>query len=549
MRSRSSLVAALVLTGRCFGAAAADDVSVQTHIDQVTVYREGAIVTRTGSASLPQGVHRLIVRGLPAGIEAKSLRVALDSPSVRLGGIEIARINEGKLVSDAERELARRIEDKNDERVVLQDEISTAQVQLKLLTSLADNPAGSPTRATVDGANLAAVLTTMSTSAAAAYKRVRVANLQLRALDREIEKLKADLGKVATRSRQSTEVRAAFEATAAAPSTVTVSYLVGEAGWEWIYEARLDTTKSRISLERQGEVHQGSGEDWNDAELTLTTAQPSTDAATPLLGSLFLDLAQPPARLREVVTATRTAAMAPAPAPMEAVAASVDVTARRRTRATVSATGYVTEYRIPARVTLLADRQPRVFPIADEGFSVDLLARVVPSVSRAAHLEARFKYERDTPIEAGTMQLYRDGAFVGEAQTGAFLPGAEVRMPFGADERVRVSVREEAASSAERGVFTREIVKETRQRFEITSFHSSAIAVEVVDRIPVSRHSDVHVDILKGATEPTTKDLDGKAGVMLWRLDAEPQKLNAIRNFYSVRYPGDRRLEASQASE
>ena len=218
-------------------------------------------------------------------------------------------------------------------------------------------------------------------------------------------------------------------------------------------------------------------------------------------------------------------------------------------KAAVSSTGYMTEYKIPARVTLPADRESRLFPISDEDFGVDLVARVIPTVSRAAHLEVKFKYERDIPIEAGTMQLYRDGAFVGEAEQTAFLPGAEVRMPFGVDERIRVSVRDEEAKSAERGVFSKQTVKETRHRFEVTSFHPSPVLVEVIDRVPVSRHSDIHVEILKGATEPTTKDLDGKAGVFLWRFDAQPQKLMAIRHFYSVRYPQDRQLESSTGSE
>jgi hypothetical protein len=156
-------------------------------------------------------------------------------------------------------------------RTALKDEIATAQNQLKLLDSLASNPAGSANKAVVDAANLAAVLGTMATGENAARKRVRDANLQLRTVDRQLEKLKADLAKVATTSRQSTEVRASILAGAAGTAGVAVSYKVGNAGWDWIYQARLDTAKKRLVLDRQGSVAQGTGEDWNDAELTLTT--------------------------------------------------------------------------------------------------------------------------------------------------------------------------------------------------------------------------------------------------------------------------------------
>jgi uncharacterized protein (TIGR02231 family) len=528
------------------GPSLAADVKADLHIDRVTVYREGATVTRAGDVAIPAGSNRLLVRGLPAGIDSNTLRVTVEAGSVQLGGVEIAKINEGVFVSEAERELRHKIEETNDRRVAVQDDVATAQTQLKLLDSLAANPAGSPTKPAVDGANLTAVLATMATSASGARKRVRDADLQLRTLDRELDKLKADLAKVATQSKQSTEVRVALEASAAVTANVTISYTVADAGWDWIYQARLDTVKRRISLDRQGSVHQGSGEDWKAVALSLTTALPADDVATPVLGSLLLDLVvpEPPSKLSSGVAAKRSARM------QSVVAGGGDlqeviVTGGRR-HAAASSTDYVAEYKIPSRVSLMADREPRLYPIAEDGFDVDLVARVVPSASHAAHLEAVFHYQEQLPIEAGQLELYRDSAYVGEADIQAFLPGAEVRMPFGNDERIRVAIRDEQAQSGQRGVISKQTVKETRQRFDITSYHPAPITVEVIDRIPVSKNADIHVDILKGATNPTAKDFDGKPGVFLWRLDAQPQKTVSIRHYYSVQYPAGRQLEQNE---
>jgi uncharacterized protein (TIGR02231 family) len=483
-----------------------------------------------------------VVRGLPAGIDANTLRVTLDG-AAQLGGVELAKINEGKFVSDAERELRHKIEAASDQRVSVQDGIATAQTQLKLLDSLAANPVGSATKPAVDSANLGALLATMGSSAAAAHKRVRDANLQVRTIDRELDKLKADLAKVATASKQSTEVRASLEAPAAASAIVTISYTVPEAGWDWIYQARLDSAKKRISLDRQGSVHQGSGEDWKNVELTLTTALPAADVATPVVDSLYVDLQPPPAPVQVFGGALKRSASAMAAAPA-ADLQEVIVTGAKRTA--VSSTDYVADYKIPARVSLLADRESRLYPIAEDAFDVDLVARVVPSASHAAHLEAVFKYQEQLPIEAGRLELYRDGAYVGEAETRAFLPGAEVRMPFGADERIRVAIRDERAQSGQRGVISKQAVQETRQRIDVTSFHPAPIAVEIIDRIPISKNADIHVEILKGATDATVKDFDGKPGVMLWKLDAQPQKTVSIHHYYSVQYPAGRQLEQNE---
>ena len=542
---RATILGGVAAASLYSAVAAGSDILADLHVDRVVVYPEGAVVTRAGMVQIAAGTNRLLIKGLPATIETKSLQVTVDSTVVRLGGIEVERINEGRFVSEAERGLRRKMEQKSDQRAALQDDISTAQLQLKLLDSLAANPAGSPTRATVDSSNLNTVLTTMVATSASARKRVRDANLQVRELDRELEQMKADLAKVATQSKQSTDVHAAIEATSASTASVTVTYTIADASWKWIYAARLDTAKKRLTIQRQGEVQQGSGEDWKDVEMTLTTAMPSGDVATPRVGSLFVDVEDPHLRQsafdkQERLRGGSMAAAAAAPALQEIV-----LTARKSAR--VEATDFLANYKITDRTTLSADREPRLYPIADDVFDVELTERVVPSADRAAHLETTFKYQRDVPLDSGQLQLYRDGAFVGEVATKAFLPGAQVRIPFGVDERIRVFAQDEPSQSAEHGVLNKQLVKETRRRVDITSYHPSPIAVEVVDRIPVSKSADVHVEVLKGGTEPTVKDVNGSAGVWLWRFDAQPKKTTSIRHYYSIQYPKDRLLTESEA--
>jgi len=169
------------------------------------------------------------------------------------------------------------------------------------------------------------------------------------------------------------------------------------------------------------------------------------------------------------------------------------------------------------------------------------------AVEPTARLEAAFHYGKDTPIEAGRLQLYRDGAFVGTANLPLLLPDSDVRVPFGVDERIRILVREEKAESGARGVLGRQVQSEHRRRYEITSYHVAAIPIEVIDRVPVPKDSGIKVEVLDGATPPTEKDFDGKAGVYLWRLPGTPRKTETIRHLYSVRYPSDKVLTQSES--
>jgi len=511
--------------------AQAVDLAVDAKIDEIKVYQEGATVTRRSQVSIPAGTHRLVFKDLPANLDTDTLRISVASRDVRLGGIEVERITDKDYVGTQERELRERLQTLADRRTAIQDEIATAETQLKLLDSLATAPAGGNTKAAVDATNLSAVLNTMSTSAAAAREKVRTARIRQRDLDKEIEKTNADLQKIATARKQSYEVRASIEAAAAATPVVAIEYSTDDAGWRWVYEARLDTVSKRVTIGRQASVEQSSGETWQNAALTLTTARPAEDAMTPQLASLFLDLEE--VRKRESF-------LTPQAAPPDS-AQEVVVTGQMR-RADLIATEYLADYRIPGRVTLESDGEPRLYPVASEEVAVELTARVIPAASRSAYLEALFTFKGEVPMQGGEVQLYRDGAFVGVAAIDSLLPGAKARIPFGVDERVRVVVRDEPKQSGDKGLIGRQRIEEHKQRVEVTNYHAVPVTIEVIDRVPVTENKDVRVEILKGATSPTQEDLDGKSGVMLWRSVTQPQQTTTVRHYYAVRYPADREL-------
>jgi uncharacterized protein (TIGR02231 family) len=524
----------------------AADLAATLTIDQVTVYPQTAAVVRRGEVAVPAGSHRLIIRGLPDPVDPGSLRISAASRAVRLGGIEIEKIVATEFVSEAERALRRKLTELVDRRAEIHDEVPTAEQQLKLIDAVASAPVDRDAKLVIDGPSLSTTLSTISSGAAAARAKIRGATIALRDLDTQIEATKAELSKVATARRNTTEVRAVIEASAAVTVPVSLEYRVTDAGWEWLYEARLDTESKKMSLGRQAAIVQGSGEDWSDVEMTVTTAKPRTDAGTPAIQSLFLRLSDRPltthdATLQEViVTGSRTRGSIRSRNEPEQEQAPL-ITAEEL------ATEFAAEYRMPGRVTITSNRQVRMYPVSEEEFDAQLVARAVLSAEILARLEATFTYERDVPIEAGRLQLYRDGSYIGMAALPLLLPGSDVRVPFGVDERIRINVRDERAQSGQRGLLNRQILSEHRRRYEITSYHATALPIEVVDRVPVPQESDIKVDVLEGATAPTVRNLDGKEGVYLWKLPGTPRKTESIRHFYSVRYPSDRVLSPAEA--
>jgi len=304
---------------------------------------------------------------------------------------------------------------------------------------------------------------------------------------------------------------------------------------------------------RQAQLQQGTGEDWKNIELIISTSRPSLNATTPPLASMFLTLTEIQAQygavgeeLQEVVVtgARRYSSRVSA---SESADKSVTPVAPR-SNAEVFTTDFIADYRIPGRVSVAADRQPRLYPITDDVLDVDLVARANLAADRVAYLETTFTYKSDVPIDAGDVQLFRDDAFVGMGALPMVLPGADVRIPFGQDQRIRIVVHDENEDSGNVGLILRDQVNQRKRRFEITSFHNNALPIEVIDRVPVARDNDIHVEILKGATPPSSKDVNGHAGVFVWRLSGEPRKTETIRHYYTVKYPRNKALASTEGS-
>ncbi len=511
------------------------------------------MVTRTALLTLPAGDHRLIVRGLPDPLDPGTLRLSARNANVRLGGIEIQKITNAEYASEAERALRAKLRGLEDQKAALADEIAAATTQLKLLDTFAEAPKIGSERPAVDAATLGNALTTVGTGASAARAKIRDANIRNRELDEQIQALHAELQKIQTSRKATTEVRANIGATQSVTAPIAIEYQVKEAGWEWLYEARLDSEQKKVGLTKQAAVRQGTGEDWTNVELTVTTSRPTRDAATPAIASLFLESVEPSyagggGELEEIVVTGLRQSIGSRRTRRAARDDSDDDEQNTVVTAEVSATEFIADYRVPGRVTVGADRQTRLYSIGDQEFDVELVARAVLSAERSARLEATFTYGGDIPLEDGRVQLYRDGAFIGFAKVPIILPGADVRMPFGIDERIRIVVRDEREQSGKRGVITKQQLEERKRRFEVTSYHANALPIELIDRVPVAKQNDIRVEVLDGATPPTTKNLDGQEGVYLWRLPGTPRQTETIRHYYSVRFPRGHELVPSEST-
>jgi uncharacterized protein (TIGR02231 family) len=488
---------------------------------------------------------------LPLALLPESVRVDGSAASaVRLGAVEVRqRYGQGRDV-DAERRLADEIEALHDRRAALDDEIRAAQAQLDFIDALRrdapDVANKEREQGLIDPTIWQQAWSTVSAGTADALKRIREAQQAQRAIDRELQAKQQEQALIASGSGQgSVEVAIKLEAEAAGRAALALTYQVPNASWNPLYEARLDSETGEVLLTQAGEVRQHTGEDWTDVAVTLSTARPALGALVPEIEPWFIRVGEPVDRLTEqegvggFYRKNEADEFAAAGARKDPAAAPAPETPIERGAAAFAGSEFAAEYKIAGRGTIPADGSSHRFTIADRTLSSILSVVATPRLAPVGYLIAAAKHAGEEPLLPGPVSVFRDGSYVGLAHLALTAPGEEVKLSFGADDKVKIEYRLVSDGESQEGLISTDRRIERQYLTKVANHHARALEITVLDQMPVSQDERIEVELLNSTTKPTETDLDDRKGVLAWRYLYQPEEQREIHFGYAVTAPED----------
>ena len=520
----------------------ATDLDASSAIDAVTVYPDGASVTRLITVDLTAGDTTLVAKDFPLGLDASSLRVEGEAATkIVIGAIDARPPRAAPPVNLPE--IDKRIEALKDERVNLDGAIAAANARRKFAERFAEaSPAGLGEKGEARPiAEWRLAFAAVADEVAAADTAIREAERKQRDIDREVARLEADR---ADKPPSKLEVRIDLAATAPARATLKVTYAVRHARWTPLYDARLDTgTKDRkpaLELIRRADITQTTGEDWSNVALAVSTVKMTRGGSAPDLKSLIVQYPSPPppARAMGAVSDLRQdrAVMAPAPASEVSEKKKAD-----EQQASVEVSAFQVAFRIPGRVSVGTNEGAKALRISTVTIAPDLAVRAAPVLDPTAFLEASFTESEDAPLLPGRVAIYRDGMFVGSGRMAAASKDETVRLGFGADDKVKIERTVVKRNEGSAGlIVTTSKTDERAFKTSVRNAHDFPIKVAITDQLPVSENEDIQVEMLPQTTPPTATNPHDKRGVLEWAFDAKPGEVKDIAFAWRVRWPKDK---------
>jgi uncharacterized protein (TIGR02231 family) len=531
--------------------AMAAEIEAGSQIDAVTVYPDGATVTRLIRLDLPAGDSTLFARDFPLTLDPSSLRVEGEGGARLVIGAVDARPPLPAPPANLP-QIDQRIEALRDSRKALDGEIASATARRKFAERFADaSPAGLGEKGEARPlTEWRAAFAAVAEEIATADNAVRAAQIKQRDIDRDIARLEAERNATPPKKL---EVRIDLNAASAAPALLRVTYAVRGARWTPAYDARLDTAvkdgKPSLELIRRAEIVQTTGEDWADVALAVSTVRTAQGGSAPDLRPLIVRYpapAAPPSPVANMRVGQSWAPGSMGQIPPEAAVRGLDQTRSKQAeeqQAVLDTNGFQAVFRIPGRIAVPAGQGSKSFRIASATIAPELMVHAVPALAETAFLQASFKHAEDAPLLPGRVSIYRDGVFVGRSPMTLAAKDEVVRLGFGADEKVKVARTVVRRNEGTAGLIGSSKTDEREFKTVIRNGHEFAIRVAIEDQLPVSESEDIQVEMLPVSTQPTARDLRDRRGVTEWAFELKPGETREIKFGWRVRWPKDKAIQ------
>ena len=510
------LLAALTLS-----AAAADIPTTAAKVHTVTVYGDRAEVVRHLTATIEAGDHTLTFENLPGATDLSSVRVdgkgaftLVDIRGERIQTKEVADERVLKLTKELEA-LRAQLNDLTlaDNRITQRK--SALEKVLGRLTSVGKESAN----AEMDPSKWAAYLQYHVDTLAKLDQEILANGVSRNSLTLDVDRVQRELNELnAQRFKFRNVARVRIEAKQAGPIELDLAYVVRGPSWNPLYDIRADTKAKTVQVNYHAEVRQSTGEDWKGVALKLSTAQPNLGGREPQMspwfiqrfipqpvvvtGGVVLESAPKPERAARGSANRDTVSTLAASAPAALTAVSMDFSYAR-----VNTGGTAATFAIPRAYDVPSDNKPAKVAIASESFPSEFRHTCVPKLSPHVYLKAKAINKSDFPFIAGPTAVFLDGAFVANASLDLVAPGQEFWTYLGADQSVKVDLKDLGKVEELSGIFGKKTARTVVSKvFKVTNGKATDVKLSIRDQVPSSNHEEIKVVYEEPKYE---KDTDG----------------------------------------
>ncbi|MGZ5243518.1 MAG: mucoidy inhibitor MuiA family protein [Bacteroidia bacterium] len=506
---------------------------ITSTINDVTVYLQGALVSRNVQASLSPGNSELVIEGLSNFIDDKSVVLEGNGDATILS--VNYRINYVKLQENnaAGQLLQNEIDSVKLKISFLQNERTTLNQELELLNTNHRIP-------TTDGAafvdDLEDAADFYRMRATQVRNKITQLNIQEGKLNTKLATLQNQLNQDGNNSKlPSGEIVVKLNATSYTRTNFTLKYFVGNAGWMPSYTLRADEMNQPLNLSYDAIVKQQTGEQWKNVKLTLTTGIPSTGATKPQFSTWYVNIYQPAPQFKNNAINTYKAPT------LNYDESTEGAVMKRKDNKAVDFTSNYTQmvqtstnvnFEINLRYDVPSDGVGRHVRVQQATLTATFEYTAFPRQAKEAFLTANVTGWEDYGLLPGEASLFLGNTYVGKTFMDPNAAADTMSLFFGADKQL-IADRTKVTSSSKKQFIGSNKTETFSYVITLRNAKALPVTADIIDQIPVSQNKDIEVEL----KESSKAEYDAATGKLRWRVSIQPGETKTISFQYSIKYP------------
>ena len=535
--------------------------TIKATLTEVTVYAQGAQMHHKANYSVNAGVTEIIIEGISAFIDPKSIQVKgtgdlvlLDTkfsfyypqPSNTLNqGTSLKIKRDIQLLEDSLRVMDFDIRD-------IQDEINVLNASKSIIAS---NGMVRSIGKVNDSINL--LKQTIE------YYTLKMNELNKKIIVLEKKRQEKAFRKIAMETRltdlknyqnnngeiennKSPIPRITITVSAKSPVTgkLNFSYVVSNAGWTPIYDLRSDASTGKIELTYKAEVFQSSGLDWDNIKLNISTNNPYVNKTKPTLNPWYIDYNIYKSenrkgkmdKLQEVQITSQALFN-------RGYAYSEDMDDEKNIMGADQFTTVVhrlisAEFKIDLPYSIKSNNEKHMVLIKSTNLDTKFKYYTVPKLDASVYLVAQMTKLDELQLVPGQANIFFDGSYIGETYID----------PTTMDDTLNLSLGKDPSIVVKRTLLKKElkdrIIGDKRERtfaysIEISNQKSSSIEIVIQDQLPITQNADINIEsdnFAKGR-------FDERTGLLEWSFILKAKENKVIDYNFRVKHAKDKNLE------
>lgn len=519
-------------------------IPIKTKITAVTVYPERATVVRQGHITITQAHTVLEIGPLPAVLQPDSIRVQF------VGGTAVGVLQKPRLQSlDQSAEgkqnkpvITDRLHQAEDAFRNCKDVLLGLNQQKTLLESLSDQTAHSfaqglsqQSMSLEDIENFLAFFeTSYQKNAAAIASKER----QKQKLDVQLQKIR----RLSQKTQDTAEMSQyclllPIEFTRMGDLLLKLSYDVTQVQWQSVYDIRLEDNQPSIQMNCIADIRQNTGESWENVDIRVSTMAPDqwvTEADPRLLQATHQNESpreEPRSRVR---IKSRSPVLDETYRMLGAVPGSeipMDEEVIKSEGAVQQPITPVVSYPAIAPATVPSDNQLHQVLLNKLQLDNETSYLALPQQSDVLYLRAILtNTTSNQSLLPGSVNLFHEGAYVGEDSIDRVAPEDSFQLNFGLDNRICVKRDLVSHEDTQTGAQCRLL---RAYRLTLHNPFAYSINVAVIEQLPVSRIRAIRVNLVKSDPAISLNEV----GQCRWSMQLAAQKTHYIYYEYTVEHP------------